>query len=339
MNNFYWYLKVIIFFILSFLMINSCEKDDFSPVIHFDISGRLLEGKHIDCIDIDNKGNVYIASNKELYYTSTSNINHKNYNIEFPILDIAIAPDETLWIGTNGGGLGHLTSEGFTWYTKANAGLPRDYIRNVEVGSDGRIWFSSCAHDLGGLVVYDGKKFKLFTPDNSPMNQNVVHDIEIDRYGSVYIVSSGKVGRTNVYRISDNSWHCLGDEDGTFYWVFVFSVSPAGVIYLIEDFSLSSSSLNSNALFEYRDNTWQNVEADFISGISPFTSIKADKRNYCWLAGFRGNSPVLHVFNGEVWESSPEGILPDDFITTIETDNDNNIWVGTNSNGVFILNQ
>jgi hypothetical protein len=80
-------------------------------------------------------------------------------------------------------------------------------------------------------------------------------------------------------------------------------------------------------------------EADFISGISPFTSIKADKRNYCWLAGFKGNSPVLHVFDGEVWESSPEGIFPDDFITTIETDNDNNIWVGTNNNGVFILNQ
>ena len=310
---------------------------NYSPEVHFDITNRLLEGKKINCIETDTKGNIWIASDKELYYKNGSD--QKTHILDFPILGLAIAADETLWIGTDGGGLGHLSRRGITWYTKANSGLPRDYIRNVEVGLDGRVWFSSCAFNLGGLVVYDGKKFKQFTPENSPMNQNVVEDIEIDHNGSVYIVTSGSVGRTNVYRISDNSWDCLGDEDGTFYWAFVFSVGPAGVIFLVEDFSLSSSSFNSNTLFEYRDKTWQKVEADFISGISPFTSLKADKRNYCWLAGFSGNTPILHVYNGESWQNSPEGIFPNDHITTIEADSDNNIWVGTVHNGVFILNQ
>jgi hypothetical protein len=81
--------------------------------------------------------------------------------------------NETLWIGTNGGGLGHLSKDEITWFTKTNSGLPRDYISHVEVGLDGRIRFSGCAHDLGGLVVYDGKKFEIFTPDNSVLNQNV----------------------------------------------------------------------------------------------------------------------------------------------------------------------
>jgi ligand-binding sensor domain-containing protein len=269
-------LKLAWIFILLLLMNNACEKantigkDDtiktYSSAFHFDISSRLLEEKHINCIETDTKGNTWIASNKELYFKNGNN--QKIYTLDFSILDIAAASDETLWIGTNGGGLGHLTEKGLTWYTKANAGLPRDYISNVEAGLDGRIWFSSCASDLGGVVVYDGNKFKLFTPENSKMNQNVVAYIEIDLDGSVYIITSGKVTR-----------------------------------------------------------------------ISPFSSVKADKRNYCWLAGFRENSPVLHVYNGASWVSSPEGLFPDDFITAIETDSDNNIWAGTNKNGVFVLNQ
>jgi ligand-binding sensor domain-containing protein len=344
--------KVSWFFILTLLLNISCTKDypagkddpirkddpkTYSSTIRFDITNRLLEGKKINCIETDSKGNTWISSDKVLYHKNGSDL--KTYTLDFSILGFAIAADETLWIGTNGGGIGHLTRRGITWYTVANAGLPRDYIRNVEVGLDGKVWFSSCAFDLGGLVVYDGKIFEVFTPENSPLNQNVVEDIEIDHDGSVYIVTSGKVGRTNIYRISDKSWDCLGDKNGTFYWVSVSTVGPAGIIYLVEDFSLSSSSINSNSLFEYRDDNWQKIETDFISRLSPFTSIKADKRNYCWLAGFRGNSPVLHVYNGESWEDSPEGIFPDDFITTIEADSDNNIWVGTAHNGVFVLNQ
>ena len=339
--------KALLFFILIMLLSSSCDKENpvkenepeknFSQLIRFDISSRFLEGKGISCIESGADSSIWITSGKELYLLKGGE--KETYTLDFPILDISMAKDETLWIGTNGGGLGHLTGNGITWFTKANAGLPRDYIGNVEAGPDGRIWFSSCASDYGGLVIYNGKKFVLYTPENSPLNQHVISEIEIDKGGSVYFVTSGKVSRTNVYRISDFSWDCLGNENGTFYWVSVFSVAPSGVIYLIEDFSLSSSSIDSNALFEYRGKTWQKVEADFISLFSLFSSIKADKRNYCWLAGFGENSPVLHVYNGESWVSSPEGIFPDDYVTVIEADSENNIWIGTSQNGVFVLNQ
>jgi ligand-binding sensor domain-containing protein len=48
---------------------------------------------------------------------------------------------------------------------------------------------------------------------------------------------------------------------------------------------------------------------------------------------------ISRVFNGESWEESPDGIFPEDRITTIEPDRDNNIWIGTAHNGVFILIQ
>jgi hypothetical protein len=350
------YFKISSFFILSLLLTNSCKKDDppitddyplirkedtlknYSPVVRFDITSRLLEGKHIDCIEPDYKGNIWVASGKELYYKNGSA--EKTYTLDFPILDISIAGDETLWIGTNGGGLGHLSNNGMTWYTKANSGLPRDYINNVEIGLDGRVWFSSAAHDLGGLVVYDGKKFTLFTPENSKLNQHVIDDIGIDHNGSLYVITMGTVGKTNIYRISDDSWECLGNENGTFYWVSAFTVGPAGIIYLLEDFMLSSSNTDYNTLFEYRDNTWKKMEADFMtSRLTFFPAIKADRRNYCWAASIKDNSYVLHVYNGNSWAEPPGGLFLNDKITTIETDSDNNIWVGTDKNGIFILNQ
>lgn len=346
------YLKVSLFFIFPLIMYNSCEKDDhqitedvplirkedtlkdYSPAVSFDITGRMLEGKRIDCIDPNYKGNTWIASGKELYYKNDSV--EKIYTLDYPILDISIAGDETLWIGTNGGGLGHLTKNGITWYNKDNSDLPRDYVSNVEVGLDGRVWFSSGAQYLGGLLVYDGIKFTLFTPDNSILNQHVIDDIGVDHNGSMYVVTYGKVGKTSVYRITDNSWEYLGK----FYWVSVFTVGPAGIIYLVVDYSLSSAPLYSNTIYEFRNNTWNKLEADFMSSpITLFTAIKADRRNYCWAASIEGNSYVLHVYNGNSWEEAPEGLFLGDKITTIETDMDNNVWVGTSQNGVFILKQ
>ena len=240
-----------------------------------------------------------------------------------------------MWIGTKEGGLGHLTQDGITWYNKANSGLPRDYIKNVKIGPDGRIWFSSGAFNYGGLVVYDKGDFEIFTPENSLLDQHIVVDIDIDQIGNVYIVTGGKVGQTNVYRITGKSWDCLADG---IYWVSAFSVGPTGSVYLVVDMSLSSYSPSSNSLLKY-SNEWQRIETDFKTSTSFGYSIKADNRNYCWVAGFKENYTVLHVFTGESWEESPKGLFPEDYFTTIETDSDNNIWIGTARNGVFIINQ
>lgn len=147
MNKAFFFLFFPLFLIISYT--NDDQISNFPAKVSFDVSGRMLEGKRITCIDFDAKGNIFIASDKEIYYKNGSD--QKTYSIDYSILDIAIAPDETLWIGTNGGGLGHMTDKGITWYTSNNSGLPSDYVRNVEVAPNGNIWFSSCAFRLGGL--------------------------------------------------------------------------------------------------------------------------------------------------------------------------------------------
>jgi ligand-binding sensor domain-containing protein len=350
------YFTASLFFTLL-LLITSCKKVDvpldddepliskedtlksYSPTVRFEVTARLLEGKRIDCIEPNYKGNTWIASGKELFHYKNSTLTDY-YTLDFSILDISIAGDESLWIATNGGGLGHHTIDGITWYTKANSVLPRDNIWNVEVGLDGRVWFSSGAHDYGGLLVYDGKKFDLFTHDNSMLNQHVIDDISIDHNGAVYVMTLSTVNKTNIYKITDNSWECLGKESGTFYWVTVVTVSPSSIIYLLEDFMLSSTTADTNKFYIYRNSEWKRLKPDFMnSRLSFFTALKADRRDYCWAVDIEGNSYVLHVYNGTVWEKAPQGLFNGDKITVIETDFDNNIWIGTSQNGVFILKQ
>jgi ligand-binding sensor domain-containing protein len=90
--------KISWIFIFSLFLPISCGKDDpvkeNSPEIHFDITGRLLEGKKINCIETDSSGNIWIASDKELYYKNGSE--EKTYTLDFSIPGLAIASDESL---------------------------------------------------------------------------------------------------------------------------------------------------------------------------------------------------------------------------------------------------
>ncbi|HPI69356.1 MAG TPA: hypothetical protein PL003_09075 [Bacteroidales bacterium] len=251
---------------------------EYSPEIKFEISGRLLEGKHITCIEPNYKGNTWIASGNDLYHFIGDK--EKIYNLDHTIRDISIGGDETLWIATSGG-LGHIYDNEVKWYTTENSDLPRNSMFNVEVGRDGRIWFASCQSDMGGLIVYDGKTFEKYTPDNSILNQHVIANIDIDHYGSIYVVTQCYVNSSNVYRISDNKWDCLGN---IFYYISAFTVSPESIIYLVEDFAASSELFNTNTFYEFNHDQWRKLAAGFMIWTTPVTAIKADRRNYCWAA-------------------------------------------------------
>lgn len=332
--------RLLLLLLVTLLSI-SCEKDPnpdgFQEEVRFDISSRILEGKGIAAIDFDMDGNAVIGSEKTIYIQTGKEL--KSIETGFRIIDLAVANDNSIWIGTDGGGLGHLEADNITWYTKANSGLPRDLIMNVEVAPDGTVWFASCAHLLGGLGSYNGSQFRFYTPENSPINQNIIEDIEISSDGTVYIATTGTVGSTNIYRFHNKTWECLGNEEGTFYWTMSFTISSGGNIYLVEDFSLSSS-MRENRIYRYGSGKWVIVDPGDNQVLSFFNNIKTDKRDYCWVTSINDNGPGLLVFDGNEWHRSPDGLIPDaTLITSIEADKENNIWIGTYSDGIFILNQ
>lgn len=348
-------LKVAWLFVMFVIINSACEKEvpqidenvsltpkenilkDYPPEVSFEVTGLMFEGKQIDCIEPGYNGNTWVASGNELYHIKDGV--QKTYTLDYPIEDISIAGDENLWIATNGGGLACLSESGVTWYNQENSGLPRDEIFNVEVGLDGRIWFSSGALDMGGLFVYDGRSFTMYSPENSILSQHTIGDILIDHEGSIYVNTSGRVGSYGIYRISNNSWDCLGSK---FYWIQQYTVGPDGDIYVYVDYSLSSGPIPDDVFnfYKYDGNEWDKILPDFPDpSFIYFTAMKADKRSYCWAGRMTGESSRLYVYDQESWIEAPEELFINDKITTIETDSENSIWIGTANNGIYILNQ
>jgi ligand-binding sensor domain-containing protein len=333
-------MKRKLLFICITLFLFSCEKDglthkEFSP-INFDVSERVLEGEKVSCVDFDPDGNAWIGVDSSLiFYDGNRTISH---DAGSEILDVSVGPDGKVWLATKDRGLALFSDEKFTYYTKQNAGLPRDLIIAVEAAPDGSVWFSSSAHQLGGLMHFDGKKFELFTPENSLLNQNVIIDLKVDKNGNIFFSSEGTVTQAKVFMIdSHRNWKVLGG-DVIFYWLVALDLNSKSEVLVATDHSLSSCmDCYTNAVSIYRKGKWNKIDADF--ELDYFNRMFVDKRDYIWVQGsIKGDYESYFVFDGKEWRRSAKGQIPDAFIHSVKVDEQNNIWFCT-SEGIYILKQ
>ena len=335
-------MKKLYLFTIPLLLLFSCNKHDeivlnkFSEEINFDISEWVLKGENITCVDFDKDGNAWIASGSNLIFYD--GLNMQSYSAGTVIQDVSVAPDGKVWLGTKEKGLARFSKGEFTFFTSENAGLPRDYVHEVEVAPNRKVWFSSSAHNLGGLMCYDHGTFSLFTPENSIMNQHVIQNLKVDRDNQVFFASMGTVGSAAVFRIDNqNNWKQLNEEGG-FYWVSAVDLTSKIEPVLTTDHSLSSCmGCYENEVFIYQNGKWQNIETDFEVGF--FNRMFVDKRDYIWVQGNKqGDYSSYFVYDGLNWHRSAEGQIPEVFIKSVKVDNQNNIWFCTDE-GIFILKQ
>lgn len=329
---------------LLIILLFSCGKENlednpaekvYSAEINFDISEWILKDKDISCVDFDKDGNAWIASGSELIFYNNGEI--KTYEVGSTILAISVASNGTVWLGTRDKGLASFSNNKFTYYNSENSGLPRDLILDVETSPDGSVWFSSSAHQLGGLMHYDGQ-FELFTPENSPINQNLILGVKINAEGEVYFFSEGTVTEAKVFLTDGkNKWSKLGGEV-VFYWIAALDLTSKSEPVVVTDHSLSSCmGCYENEVAIYQRGKWNVIEHDF--DIHFFNRLFIDKRDYIWVQGSdQGDYSGYFVFDGNEWHRSKKGQIPEVYIKSVKVDNQNNIWFCTEE-GIFILNQ
>jgi hypothetical protein len=330
--------RILIFIVFLFLF--SCENEevsfnDYSSEINFDVSEWILKDKNISCVDFDKEGNAWIASGTELIFYSNRKI--ESYEVGSSILAIAVATDGTVWLGTRDKGLARFSNNKFVFFNSENSGLPRNLILDVETSPDGSVWFSSSAHQLGGLIQYDGD-FKLFTPDNSPINQNLILGLKINAEGEVYFFSEGTVTEAKVFKTDGKTeWTKLGG-DVVFYWISAFDLTSMSEPVVVTDHSLSScGNCYENEVAIYQNGKWNVIERDF--EINDFNKMTIDNRDYIWVQGtIQDNYSGYFVFDGDKWHKPEKNKLFDAYIRSVAVDKHNNIWFCTN-NGIYILNQ
>ncbi len=212
--------------------------------------------------------------------------------------------------------------------------MPRDLVFHVACDSKGRVWFSSSAHLLGGLGCYSDGTFQFFTPDNSILPDNLIKDITCNGE-NVYVATGGYVGQQKVVEISNGEWKLLPVEG---YYLMDMDVSKKGTLYVIDDVSLSSSYQMTNKVYRLRNDSVVNILPDVSRWDYYPHRVKADLRDYLWLAKFSsGESPNLAVFDGERWQEPPAG-FPELLINCMAVDRSNALWLAT-TNGIYILPQ
>lgn len=330
-----------IFFITLFFLF-SCNKDDevalnkFSGEINFDISEWVLKGENITCVDFDRDGNAWIASGSNLIFYD--GLNTKSYSAGSVIQDVSVAPDGRVWLGTKEKGLARFSKGEFTFYTTENAGLPRDLIIDVEALQNGSVWFSSSAHQLGGLMHYDGHRFHLYSPENSPINHNLALGLKISSKGEIIFYSEGTVTEAKVFLTDGKEkWQML-DESMSFYWISALDLTSKDEPVLTTDHSLSScGGCYENEVFIYKNGKWQKIEGNF--DVKFFNRMFVDKRDFIWVQGSKkGDYSSYFVYDGQNWHRSAEGQIPEVFIKSVKVDEKNNIWFCFDE-GIFILKQ
>jgi len=326
--------------LLFSLILFSCNLDEYSGVsgsaIQFDVSGWVMNGENITCLDFDPDGNAWIGTGTSLVFYDRKRT--QRYDAGSEILDISVSADGKVWLGTRDKGLACLEDQKFKFYTVANAGLPRDLILAVETTPDGSVWFSSSAHRLGGLMHFDGKKFELFTPENSPLNQNLILDLKADKNGNIFLTSAGTVTQAKVFMIDNRkNWKVPGGET-EFYWIASIDVNSKSEPVVATDHSLSSCmGCYSNDVVIFRGGKWEKLNKDF--ELSFFNRMFVDKRDFIWVQGsLDGDYNGYLVFDGKKWHRSKKDQIPDVFIHSVSVDLQNNLWFCSNE-GIFVLKQ
>lgn len=161
----------------------------------------------------DNQNQLWAGSNHGLYVMNDSSWEHipdEFSNSDYTVRYITEAPDSSLWMATNGGGILHHNGGKFTAYTHGN-GLSSNLVRSLyadTVANDNNegytLWIGSENKGIDRLTVgEEGPDFSSLINFNQKngLYDHAVHQILVDKYDRFWM--SGNKG---IYWVTKNQF-------------------------------------------------------------------------------------------------------------------------------------
>lgn len=237
--------------------------------------------------------------------------------------------DQTLWVGTNGGGLFRLKDRNGSFKLEDKVDIEENVITCLYQDTQGSIYIGTYLH---GFYRYDPKSKRMENyrhgmGDKQTVNCNHTTGFAEDREGNLWIATNG--GGINQMNIQTNKF--------TYYRL----TDPASNQFLISDWC--------NCLYiDKQDNLWVGSYA----GLSMMNLKTNQIRHFKQSNGKLSNSAVIDILedaNGQIWVATNWGLnkidknrseahiytqvdgLPDNIITGLCKDLNGHIWVSTNS--------
>ena len=258
------------------------------------------------------------------------------------IWDIVVDDQQNVFVATMDAGLLFKASGTNTFIafdSKSDVRLPTDNIRSILIDKQKRLWLGS---RNSGLFLFDlnigvQKNFKSSIEDVTSICSNSINDLFQDRDGFIYIATeSGGLcewvegtesfiryihNESNNASLVDDRILSLFQDQGGVLWVGTF----AGI-------SKWNRSVNSFQLVNSQTVTGKNLSSDIISSFAE--SENGDLYVGTWGEGINvidvDKSTISHIRA----QPSIKGALQDDKITTLLIDSRENLWVGTNRDGL-----
>jgi ligand-binding sensor domain-containing protein len=241
---------------------------------------------------------------------------------EWPhISSIVVAPDGTLWFGTDGGpvaiGVGayHFDGKAWTHITRGN-GLPFDEISSMAVAQDGAVWFGSfCC----GAARFDGRRWSSYTTANG-LAGNDVRSIALAPDGALWFGTADQ----GAARFDGEAWQTYTSRDSL--WG-----NYIGRIFVLPDRSLlfSSSTGSSAKLNRFDGQAWTDYPTPWTEAGKYTTDMVAAPNGELWFS--TENSGVYRRVN-DAWQSySLTDGLPSNGILCSAVAPEGSVWFGTGS--------
>tara|TARA_R110001592_G_scaffold68674_2_gene210613 strand:+ start:3859 stop:6876 length:3018 start_codon:yes stop_codon:yes gene_type:complete len=224
-----------------------------------------------------------------------------------------------LWIGTAGGGVCQFDGITFNQFSEKE-GLSGDIVTAIAEDKDGNLWFTS---SLGGITKYNGRKFTVYNEKDGLSSSSGFHAIYVDNNNSIWIGSNfglsvyqngtfTNYSKTNLFDAEINE--VTSDEKNN-----ILLASSKGIIIISENDTLlidQSSGLPSN----YVNCLSIDEEGNYLIGT---------------------NNGAIKLLKGSIddkqqYEFEPIPIPSNLSITSILTDNDNEIWFATSNSGAYV---
>lgn len=159
-------------------------------------------------LDIDNKGNLWVATSQGIGYFDGKDwkcYNESDANFEINgVVCVKFDKKGRLWAGSFGCGL--IMYDGYNWhnYTTRNSSIPSNCVGSLGIDNKDIVWLN-CRneqypyHDIYGygLTKFDGISWNTYNTSNSPIKSDNIYAIEVDSDNVKWLATCGNVGVTS----------------------------------------------------------------------------------------------------------------------------------------------
>lgn len=200
---------------------------DENDTTFFTTDNSPLKSHNINVIHSDVAKNLWIGTNYGLMMYDGKR--WKEFNTQNSSLSADRIVDITsygtnVWVSTYFHGLNRIVGDEITLFDKSNSGIPSDFTRSIIFDDNGVLWcatcddsdpkfeMSACGPEFGhGLTKFDGSNWTNYNTHNSSIQSNTIMDIEIDKYGNIWLATMGDCGLTcfdgNTEWTNFNTWN------------------------------------------------------------------------------------------------------------------------------------